>query len=284
MKKFFAAALATAMVVSMAATSFAVTVDGAVMGSSGVAKPMIESSNKIKDAGARIGYGKVVYLQLKGAGTNEFVESYDDVKGTSIKTKWDLNGSAVEKVEILKKKSSADDKYYYYLAVTTKANTTTKETDVAGEISLRKSGTPNFNLNDSKAIKVGFTLGYDIADDDSVANQTVTDTAKLFNFTNKDSSVLNEIPEADEYELKLPGGNYFTVNTIGQGKIILAADQKYNADVAAKYPAANLDFFNGNGASFNKIGELTIMADEGIFLYALNSDGNLTAVKATYDQ
>jgi hypothetical protein len=35
--------------------------------------------------------------------------------------------------------------------------------------------------------------------------------------------------------------------------------------------------------SFNKIGELFLPADEGTFLYVLNSDGTLSAANAEYD-
>ncbi|MEG2205003.1 MAG: hypothetical protein RRY21_07575, partial [Oscillospiraceae bacterium] len=71
--------------------------------------------------------------------------------------------------------------------------------------------------------------------------------------------------------------------TEGQGKIVLENDTDFNADVAAKYPEANLDFVNGNGASFNKTGEMFLEAEEGSFLYALSADGTLKAVKAEYD-
>ncbi len=290
MKKFFAAALASAMVVSMAATSFAAPAAVTGVYNSGD-KPVLykESNGLMKLNDGLVGYGKTAFFALTSDADlkNVPVTEYDAVKGTSIKVKWEIGATAVEKLEIVKKKNGSQD-YSYYLAVSTKANSTTKETDVAGTVNLRKSGSPSFDLKDDKAVSISFTLGYASADDtivDKVRQDLVTDTAKIFNFTTANAGDADsKIPEADEYEISLPGDNYFLVNTIGQGKIILAADMDYNADIAAKYPNANLDFFNGNGATFNKIGELTLMADEGSFLYQVNADGNLVAVKYTYDE
>lgn len=290
MKKFFAAALASAMVVSMAATSFAATA-AIVAGveketnASGKVVPVLykESSGLMVKNTGLVGYGKTAFFALtsNANGNSAPITEYDSVKGTSIKVKWEIGATAVEKLEIVKKKNGSQD-YSYYLAVATKASTSTKQTDVAGTVNLRKSGTPSFDLKEATAVDVSFTLGYAT----TTGDRNVDDTATIYNFVNikQNDSTADKTQEAEEYELKLPGGNYFTVNTIGQGKIILAADMNYNADIAAKYPAANLDFFNGNGATFNKTGELTILADEGTFLYAVNADGNLVAVKNTYDQ
>ncbi len=79
-------------------------------------------------------------------------------------------------------------------------------------------------------------------------------------------------------------GHYFDVDVTGQSKILLYYDEKYNSTVAAVYPSANLDFVIFNGASFNKTGELTLLADEGSYLYALNADGSLSKIKAEYDE
>ncbi|MEG2144975.1 MAG: hypothetical protein RRY40_06565, partial [Oscillospiraceae bacterium] len=50
------------------------------------------------------------------------------------------------------------------------------------------------------------------------------------------------------------------------------------------YPTANLDFLNGNGASFNKIGVMTLSAEKDSFIYRINNDGSLTRVNAVYDE
>lgn len=275
MKKFFAAALATAMVVSMAATSFAaIDANEKVMGNSGASEYDADLSPKFFAAGDKIAYGDTVYYQLKSA--DGYVTKYDAVKGTSITQKWEMNGASIEKLEIVKKKYGNDaDHYAYYLAVKTKANNITSTTDVVGTVTLRKTGTDGFvvptatgTTNELK-IPVNFVLGYD-----EVTNFVIGSSAKVMKFTSGDQTITFD---------KAPN-NFFDVNTDGQGKLVVKADVKYNADVAAKYPAANLDFFNCNGATFNKIGELAIAAAPNSFLYQVNADGNLVAVKASYDE
>ncbi|MBQ2752098.1 MAG: hypothetical protein IJF25_05925, partial [Oscillospiraceae bacterium] len=73
-------------------------------------------------------------------------------------------------------------------------------------------------------------------------------------------------------------------NTNGQGKILLSATSDFDSDVALIYPNANLDFFYGNGASFNRIGTLYLAADPDSYLYQLKDDGRLVAVNAEYDE
>ncbi len=266
MKKFLAASLASAMVVSMAATSFAAVTTKVESVDTSV--NLYSTTDKFTVASGKVAYAETVYYGLLGAAGAKVTE-YDAVRGTSIKQKWELNGTTIEKIEIVKKKhGDASTDYAYYLSVKTKDNTSTKDTDVVGTLSLRKSGTDGFDeINHA----VNFTLGYDAVAD----SNSITDKLALHDFA-EDSELSITFTAADS--------NYFVVNTMGQGKLLAKADVKYNADIAAKYPSANLDFFNGNGASFNKIGELTIAADKGSFLYAVNADGNLTAVKATYDE
>ena len=59
---------------------------------------------------------------------------------------------------------------------------------------------------------------------------------------------------------------------------------RFDADVANRLPEANLDCCNGNGDSFNKRGVMSIAAEEGSFIYKLNADGSLSAIKAEYDE
>lgn len=272
MKKFFAAALASAMVVSMAATSFAAAIDF------GTATEYDSDDYTFTAlASGKIAYGETVYYSLTNTdGTTKNpagpLTKYDQVKGISIKQKWEMNGAAVERVEIVKKKTGAlAENYAYYVGVKNKANATTSSTDVAGQLTLRKSGTDDFAFPDTK-LDVSYTLGYDsITPADHVKK-----SLRIMKFGDHRGDQTIYFAEAD--------GNYFEVNCDGQNNLLVKADVKYNADVAAKYPSANLDFFTGNGASFNKTGLLTIVADKGSFLYQVNADGNLVAVKATYDE
>lgn len=278
MKKLFAIALTAAMVMSMASVAFAADddVDPAkkVAGLSTGWQRVVE--NEIVDskwAGTdKIPYGKTVYFQLLTNSDGAVTDS-DYVKSMSIKANWDMNGSAVSKLEIVKKKVASTGDYRYYLAITGKDSTTTADTDVTGKITLKKSG--KYGTEEDVEVDLGFTYGYynNLNND-----MTITDTPMIWEFKDDTGS------EDDEFDFEEWDGAYFTVNTSGQGKIVLAADVDYNADIASKYPTANIDFFNGNGSSFNKIGELFLPADVDTHIYAVNADGTLSAVKATYDE
>ena len=84
------------------------------------------------------------------------------------------------------------------------------------------------------------------------------------------------------FEFDKAPDSYFEIDVTGQSKVLLRADVKYNAMVAAKYPSASLEFFSGAG-TFNRIGTLYLAAKEGSYLYILNSDGTLMANAAEYD-
>lgn len=278
MKKLFAIAMSAAMVMSMAAVAFAAdpVESKKVIGVSGDGDFYAKVSDNIVQDGAwdngKIPYGKTIYFRLKDGNGNEVTDS-DYVKSMSIKATWDMNGSAIAKMEIVKKKAT-DGNYYYYLAITGKDSTTTADTDVAGKITLKKSG--KYGTNGDVDFNVNFTYGYtNNLDNTSVA---ISDSAAIWEFKNGTGA------EDDEFQFEEWEDAYFTVNTQGQGKIVLAADVDYDADIASKYPTANIDFFNGNGASFNKIGELSLPADADTHVYAVNADGTLSSVKATYDE
>lgn len=283
MKKLFAIALTAAMVMSMASVAFAADDepedDLRVVGLSG-GYQKVDDDVMLPNAGSwseKIPYGETVYFQLlcennPDSENKEAVTDSDYVKSTSIKASWDMNGSAIAKVEIVKKKDQAHGEYTYYLAITGKDSTTTADTDVSGKITLKKSGKYGFDEFDKT---IDLTYGYK----NHGANELLIE---------KDPAIwefeTGEGAEDDEFEFAEWDGAYFTVDTQGQGKIVVAADVKYNADIASKYPTANIDFFNGNGASFNKIGELFLPADVDTHIYAVNADGTLSAVKATYDE
>lgn len=83
--------------------------------------------------------------------------------------------------------------------------------------------------------------------------------------------------EADSY-------SYFIVNTNNQKDIVLGMDTDYDDNIADKYPNANIDFFNGNGARFNKLGYLYLYSeDSSNYVYSIEDDGSLKAVNADYD-
>ena len=112
MKKLFAIALTAAMVMSMASVAFAADDepedDYKVMGLSGDYQK-VDDDVMLPDAGSwseKIPYGETVYFQLLSNNDSDPVTDSDYVKSTSIKASWDMNGSAIAKVEIVKKKGT----------------------------------------------------------------------------------------------------------------------------------------------------------------------------------
>lgn len=207
--------------------------------------------------------------------SEKYVSSTDDVKGIKIRSSWDLNGNAVDKVALVKKKAAAPfeltNKYIYFLSLDLKDSLATGETDISGTVSMKKSG--SFDYDDMK-LDVNLTVGYPEAKDNVIGKDPL-----IFSEGNGFSG-----DHEDELRFDFDDDAYFTVDTIGQGKILLAADNEFDANIAMIYNAANLDFFNGNGASFNKLGTLAIPADEGSHLYRVEKDGKLTKMNAPYDK
>ena len=306
MKKTFALALAVALVVTLASGAFAANDQYAIWqidpAGNGPRK-FSTDSNWVKAAtGETINYGNTVYYELIGetfaggvtaARTVGPVEKYDAVNGVRINQKWDIGGDWVSKVELVKRKFEGGlgiGGYEYFLAVTFKPSATmTTITDVIGEISLRRT-TGNNKINrdaanptgggsgETNTLLVAVELKYSApaAGNITTTSGVVTDGNRKFDFGSGD----------EEFELTFAdwGSATFVVNTIGQGDLVLKADAKYNATVGTLYPQANLDFFNGNGVSFNKTGEMFIPADEGSFIYELKN-GVLVAIPgAVYDE
>lgn len=305
MKKLFSLVLAISMIASLGAVAFAATDDV-------TADEMIQGIDSTyyyteKDgvlnkqettADLPLAYGKVAYFALfctdnseSGGILSEAVVRYDVVKGIKPKITYEMGGSLIESVEIVKKKIAADAAtsfgshpafYAYFLAVKVKSSTSTSVADVIGEITLKKSGQVDPDAEVYEGADFSFSVGFRSAVPAS-DGKTLKDSARVYAF--KGNGTTAEYEEDEEFEFELYGdAGYFIVNTVGQGKLVLWNTTKFNADVAAKYPEANLDFINGCGASFNKTGELYLYADEGSYLYALKADGTLAAVKAEYDE
>jgi hypothetical protein len=58
-------------------------------------------------------------------------------------------------------------------------------------------------------------------------------------------------------------------------------DMAFDYAIANQYPDANLDFYRGNGASFNRTGTMEIVSNDGRYLYEIR-DGKLYQVDADH--
>ncbi len=320
MKKFLSMALATAMTMSMASVAFAADTNlkymidkSNVVGEACYYDDDAEDIKSVKyDSAHQFVYGDTVYYPIRGIepdaegkpGSTMFtVYESDAVKGLKLKADWQMGKDYVKSTSLVKKKTDGSvlkalggtektltggQSYAYYVAVSIKDSLTTKTTDIYGKISLDKSATKNSSLSGSdkkyddeldykeNSFDVNLSVAYNPKGNNKDGDYTVEKDRKTFYFDN----------ENDEEEIVIIDSDTatFTVDTRGQGKLTLSANNDFNASISAKYPNANLDFINVEASdSFNKIGTLRVYAEEGKYLYALDKSGNITNAKAKYD-
>lgn len=203
-----------------------------------------------------------------------YVYESDAVSGIKVKQDWDMNSKLVNGIEISKKKVTGEtvsQKYIYFVVVSLNNGNSTSSTDVVGTVELRKSG--SFDYEDMQ-LDVNMEVAYPVASD-----TVITDDLQVFKegygFVGEDD---------EEFTFDCDDDSYFEVNTVGQSKLLISADTDFDSDIADLYPDANLNFFYGNGATFNKTGTLYLSADEGSFLYELKEDGTMVKLNDEYDE
>ncbi len=234
-------------------------------------------------------YGETVYYPLFWRDSGDLVGVHQSAatKSVKIKTDWEEGSSYIDKLSIVKKRFTNESQlpnniefvgdYCYFLAIKAKSRstTTTAVHDIYGTVKLRKtSGNddyPRFDYDDIDYLDVSFEVGYNEPDDPSV----IPITPALFDDFDGDDEETFDF-EADSY-------SYFVVNTNNQKKLVLGMNTDYDDNIADKYPSANLDFFNGNGASFNRTGYLYLYADRGSYVYSVESNNTLKKINASYD-
>ena len=106
-----------------------------------------------------------------------------------------------------------------------------------------------------------FTIAYEEADDE------FDEDPKMFSFE-KD----------DDVDIDLPGSaGTFTGVARRDFDVVAAMDTDPITSLLNKYPSADLQFFNGSGASFPvSSGKLTFEADNGDYLYEVGANNTLT--------
>ncbi len=357
MKKFFALAMATAMIASMAATSFAAvgelpgSADGFTTESKKGILPVTTVLEVLSyDSDDKVlveelpEYGEVAHfalIQSEYSGGNattdkQLVTESDAVSNLKLKTKWEEGSGIVDSVSIVKKKVSnfldwndipsnkkgtldsanssyyklnsagtydtvaagtedaiafaktlgldaygyAKDNYYYFLAVSLKSSTTTSDTDVIGTVTFNKSKDPKV---DDLVVDVSMTVDWANSYRTATDFEVDGDVGPL----KSETYYALKFSADDEVAIEFSDDSIFTVDVSGQSKLLVYYDTKYNSKIAAKYPLAELNFWNGNGAKFNRVGEMFIPVKEDYaqFLYQVNADGTLSEVTgAEYDK
>ena len=292
MKKTFALVLAIAMVMSLAAVSFAATEKGLVLSTTPLKYEGDKAvAAKYMDSGAIFEYGKAVYFQLFEDDGTTPVKDYAAVEKLKIKAKWEIGADLVESLAIVKKNVGGE--YYYYVEVKVAAKETTADADIVGTLTLnRKKSTEKVGADEIEYVQIKD------ADVDVSVNIFYKNT-----WQNAASVVAKEISDdvtlkwGTDYALKFeaddeieisfgtePNEGSFTVDVSGQGKVFFKYDTKANEAIAAANPGAIMNFLNFNNPKFNRTGEFMYEMENGAYAYAI-VDGKLAAIPGCeYDE
>ena len=289
MKKIFALALAAIMTAGMTTVAFALDQDRVIMiGAAGStvyvddndngkfgdtddiekALPAISASSDALTSVdvSVIKGGKKVAIPLFFPNGDPITDK-DEIKGYKVKSDWSVGGlddkATIELVKI-------DDKYRYAVTFVMLEAAETKDSDLAGQISVYKNSS---DLKDSNAdkkyysINFGSTYGYKVEALGDIDNDIAS--AEIVEF--KDTKGGKKL----EGEETLVAGDFeFEVDVTGQGKLNLKNNVDFNKEFAAMYDYANIDFINFvMEPTFNKNGVVYIYADEDAFVYEVTADG-----------
>ncbi len=260
MKKFLSMALAATMIMSMAAVAFAA--ENVSVSTGDIVKVKRDAAAAVP---AEYNFDSTYYILLDGD-----IEKASDIK---VKANWERGGEYVESVKVAPVMSNG--KAVYGIAIVLKEQPTSTSTkDIIGTVTLSasKSKYTITGAGDSNKLDIDVAL--------SVKNATAGDASK----TGDDVYIhsFGDGDEEQEIELYAEAGK-FVVNTIGQGKLVIKTTVDYNKGIENVAPDVNYTYFNGNNATFNRLGDLYLNAKEDEFLYKVNSDGTLTKVDAKYD-
>ncbi len=224
--------------------------------------------------------------------TSGFKYVYEKAAAGNMKVsaKWEEGKSYVDSVSVVRKKISSDSydiagassdsskRYLYFLAIEIDSSSSTSSNDLFGEITLKQNGSSSYAEVDSFTFDVNLELGYDTAASRNTDGEIPTKATTFregYGF---------EADSEFEFTFEADGDSFFIVNTNGQGRIVLALDTDYDDDIGDEYPDADLYFFNGNYATFNRVGELYLAnEDDSLYVYSIDEDGDLTKVSADYD-
>ena len=213
-----------------------------------------------------------------------FVHEAAAVKSVKIKSSWSEGKNYIESISVVRKRFVSDiysytgaQRYIYFLAVETRVRdsaASTKIVDVSGTVSLRKTGSYGFDYEDVY-VDIELELGFKQAEESNLI------PIKPALFTPEEDF---DLDSEEEFEFEADGYSFFIVDTRNQKKLVLGMNTDYNDDVGDLYPRASLEFFNGNGGTFNKLGYLYLAADRDSYIYRINDNGDLEEIDAKYDR
>ena len=217
-----------------------------------------------------------IYIELLGEENDDksTINTYNAYFTSKVGTLKD--GPNIEYVKVYDTGDS-NGKYIYCVSLQVPA-VSTKSYDLAGEIAVAKTTTAAKNLEDAYVFDLSTEVKY-AAQEDVGADGSILvseDEGYLLSFSDDADYVDIEIGT----DLAL-----FSVDVSGQSDVNMLFSTKYNADFAAMYDYANIDFLSFTKSPvFNKIGDLYIYADEDTYIYEVTEDGAKEISGAEYDE
>lgn len=194
---------------------------------------------------------------------------------TVSKISYEEGKSYISGLSVTAVRTSGGDRVYC-VAVDVKNNTSSSTHDVFVDFRLNQKADSNYaklELDCDLAFEVGFSTAGGDYDGEIPKNPA----------TFRDGYGFDEDSEF-EFTFEASSDLRYVVNTSGQGRIVLGLNTEFNEDVADTYPNANLDFYNGNYATFNRSGTLYIENDDDdLYVYSLSSSDVLSKVNCKYD-
>lgn len=191
------------------------------------------------------------------------------------KISYEEGKSYISGLSVTAVRTSGGDRVYC-VAVDVKNNTSSSTHDVFVNFRLNQKADSNYakiELDCDLAFEVGFSTAGGDYDGEIPKNPA----------TFRDGYGFDEDSEF-EFTFEASSDLRYVVNTSGQGRIVLGLNTEFNEDVADAYPNANLDFYNGNYATFNRSGTLYIENDDDdLYIYSLSSSDVLSKVNCKYD-
>ncbi|WMJ82510.1 hypothetical protein ACS3UN_03355 [Oscillospiraceae bacterium LTW-04] len=307
MKKTFALVLAVAMVMSLAAVSFAADHNNDLFDLVGPFKydgDIDSGKGAMKDA--TLEYGKAAYWQILYSGAA--VEDYKHVEKLKVKAKWEMGSDLVDGLSIVKKRVAAGSDgtkynnssvtvpadfefatsgYAYFVEVKVKAKDTTSDSDIIGTLTFnKKNSDDSYYEFDDHDEDITANVFYDKNYLDYPVYEVTGDVDNL----KYDTKYLLKFNYDDEVELSFgntKGGDnegIFTVDVSGQGKILFQYNTNVDEAIADANPGATMKFINFNNAKFNRTGEFMYEMEDGAYAYQI-VDGKLTAIPGCdYDE
>jgi len=317
MKKFFALALAVAMVMSMAAVSFAAFDAANGTSSLDLVGPFDYSADDdlMRDSGLK--YGDSVYYAILI--DEKLVSDYKAVEKLKVKTTFEMGEELVEEVSVVKKAAAKsvvkngaekvspvfaaecteDFGYYYFVAIKTVAKETTGDADIIGTFEFNRKDVDDIAGDLEKVdadlegeideVEVDFAVNifydgtdYFGTDYEKTSLNNISDDIVL----DWDESYVLKFDCDDEIEIAFgtdPNEGTFTVDVSGQGKVFVKWNTKADEAIVAANPGAKMHFVNFNNVKWNRTGEFMYEMEDGVACYKV-VDGALVEIPgAEYD-